>query len=201
MNGTRGTQRRSAVALALLACAVLAAGCLGRPPIEDRWTRLDIEGSSLSPYQTLSAGRESVTVQAAITYRAIRTGFAVVEMRASSSVPAATVALEPDAPRLRMAQDIDRLLAGSVTLGRATRAITGWDHLIQRLDLSFSANIPAAGDTSAAGGVFFVFYLGSGTEVERQDGTDTLIVTPFASTPYEILPVGMEFAVAPPGNR
>ena len=202
MNGTRGTQRRSAsIALALLACAVLAAGCLGKPKIEDRWTRLDVESSSLQPYQMLSAGRESVTVRAAITYRRILTGFVVAELRASPSVTGAAVQLDPEAPRLRMAQDIDALLANSVTLGRATRAFTGWDHLIQRMDFSFGANVPAAGDTTAAGGVFLVCYLGSGDEVERADGTDTLIVTPFLSSPYEILPVGMEFGVAGPGNR
>lgn len=204
MNGTRGTQRRSAalIVLALLACAVLAAGCLGKPKIEDRWTRLDVEASNLQPYQMLgAAGRESVSVRAAITYRRILTGFAVVELRASSSVASANVQLDPDAPRLRMAQDIDVLLANSVTLGRGTRAITGWDHLIQRIDFSFGANIPAIGDTTAAGGVFLVCYLGSGDEVERADGSDTLIVTPFLSTPYEILPVGMEFGVTGPGNR
>ena len=202
MNGTRGTQRRSAsMALALLACAVLAAGCLGKPKIEDRWTRIDVEGSSLRPYQQVSAGRESVQVSTAITYRSILTGFAVAELRASASVTPASVQLDPDAPRLRMAQDIDNLLANSVTLGRGTRAITGWDHLIQRIDFSFGANIPAAGDTTAAGGVFLVCYLAQGDEVERADGTDTLIVTPFPSTPYEILPIGMELSVASPGNR
>lgn len=201
MNGTRGAQRRSAPALALLACSVLATGCLGEPEIEDRWTRLDVESSSLRPYQTVSAGRESVQVRAAITYRSILTGFAVAELRASSSVPAASVRLDPDAPRLRMAQEIDHLLANSVTLGRGTRAITGWDHLIQRMDFSFGANVPAAGDTSAQGGLFLLCYLGQGDEVERPDGTDTLIVTPFPSQPYEILPIGMELTIGVPGNH
>ena len=46
----------------------------------------------------------------------------------------------------------------SVSLGRDTRLITGWDHLIQPFDFSFSASVPASGaefgercSTSASG--------------------------------------------------
>lgn len=100
MNGTRGTQRRSAVALALLACAVLATGCLGSPEIEDRWTRLDLESSSLRPYQTMSAGRESVTVRAAITCRQVLSFGANIPaagmlVPALASTPNASMALGP----------------------------------------------------------------------------------------------------------
>lgn len=173
-------------------------GCLGEPKIEDRWTRLDLESVNLTPYQAMPVGSApSVAVRAAITYRSIVTGFVVAELRASSTITPAEVTVHPDASRLGMARDIDRILANSVTLGRATRAITGWDHLVQRVDLSFTGSVPAALDTSGAapGSLFLICYLGSGEEVERFNDSDTLIVTPFDSMQYEILPVGMEFAL------
>ena len=173
-------------------------GCLGEPKIEDRWTRLDMESVNLTPYQAMPVGSApSVAVRAAITYRSIVTGFVVAELRASSTITPAEVTVHPDASRLGMARDIDRILANSVTLGRATRAITGWDHLVQRVDLSFTGSVPAAIDTSGAapGSLFLICYLGSGEEIERFNDSDTLIVTPFDSMQYEILPVGMEFAL------
>src|SRR5262245_8637578 len=172
--------------------AVLLAGCFDEPEIEDRWTRVDIDSSSLVPFQTLSAGsRESVTVQARVTFRRIVTGYAVVELRAST-LPTSAVVIHPDAPRVPMATGIDSVLNNSVSLGRATRAVTGWDHLIQNLSLGFSADVPAS-----ANGLFFLCYLADGDEIERGDGTDTLIVTPYMSTPNQILPVGMELAIGP----
>jgi hypothetical protein len=183
----------------LLAIVALG-GCLGEPEIEDRWTRLDVRGSSLAPGEVLAPGTNvSVNVQTAITYRAIVTGFVVTELRASPGITAADVGLRPDAPRLNMAQDIDRILANSVTMGRATRAITGWDHLIQEVNLSFTGVVPAASDSAGNPiGLFLISYLGEGEEIEQQDGSDSLIVTPFPSTEYEILPVGLELVVSGP---
>jgi len=183
----------------VLLATVLLGGCLGKPEIEDRWTRVDVVASSLTPYQALPTGAAPISVSAAITYRAIVTGFAVAELRGSTAVPAGAVELHPDANRVRMAQDIDGLLQSSVTLGRATRAVTGWDHLVQRIDFSFTGTVPAALDSSGAPtSLFLVCYLGQGVEVEQADGSDSLVVTPFGSTQYEILPVGMELGVAAP---
>jgi hypothetical protein len=192
---------RWGAAVLLGAGAVALGGCLGKPEIQDRWTRLDVVSSNLEPGAVLPSGVTTITVRTAITYRHIVTGFAVAELRASSSLPASSVQLAAthgqldQADRERMAADVDRVLANSVTMGRATRAITGWDHLIQRIDFSFRARVPAASD-SAATGLFLICYLGAGDEMRRADGTDSLIVTPFPSTSYEILPVGMELAVA-----
>ena len=185
--------------LALLALAlVLVAGCLDEPEIEDRWTLLEMQGATLSSLQPVSPGPiDSIRVNTTITYRSIITGFAVAELRASSSISSADVFLAPDAARERMAYDIDRILANSVSVGRATRAITGWDHLIQPIDFTFNAVVPGADSTGAPPGLFLVFYLGAGDEIERPDGTDTLIVTPFLSSDYEILPVGVELNVTP----
>ena len=180
------------------AAAFLLTGCFDAPEVEDRWTRLDITGASVVQDQALPPGSsQTITVGADITYRRILTGFAVAELRASSSVTNLSVTLDPTAERrLTMARDIDRILAGSTSLGRMTRAVTGWDHLIQHIDFTFDAGTPAAGDSSARG-LFLLCYLGSGEEVELPGGRDSIIVTPFASEPYEILPVGMELRVGP----
>ena len=194
--------RRNAARVAPLAvAAVLLAGCFDEPDVEDRWTRVDITGSSLVANQALPpSSSQTITVGADITYRRIVTGFAVAELRASSSVSNLGVEVTPDSPRLRMAQDIDRILAGSVSMGRMTRAVTGWDHLIQHVDFSFTGTTPAPSD-SLSRGLFLVCYLGSGEEIELPGGGDSIVVTPFLSEPYQILPVGMELSVAGSGSN
>lgn len=195
----RGRVRAACTLLVLLA-APLVGGCLEKPKIEDRWTRLDIVSSSLAQNQSVAPGvRESVTVRARITYRAIVTGFAVAELRASPNLGVHDVAVSPSADRVTMATDIDRLLANSVSVGRATRAITGWDHLMQTIDFSFGAVSPAAMDSSVTAGggpagLFLLCYLGSGEKIELRDGSDSIRVTPFPSAQYQILPVGLSLA-------
>ena len=203
MNAVSRIGRRLRPVWPLLAVAAVASGCLGTPEIEDRWTRVDIQGSNLSSGQTLPAGvPESIRVSTTITYRKLLTGFAVAELRASSTIPAGSVSIHPDAPRPGMAQDIDRILAGSVSIGRSVRAVTGWDHLIQPIQFAFSATPSSTVDSAgvsvgATTGLFLLCYLGSGEEIELPGGQDSIVVTPFPSTPYEILPVGMELHVGP----
>lgn len=197
-HGVRGAARLALLALASL----LAAGCLGEPEVEDRWTRVDVAGASLVPGQSVQAGTTiPVTVSADVIYRRVLTGYAVAELRASTGLASGTLVVHPRADRLRMASDIDRLLATSVSMGRMTRAITGWDHLIQRIDFAFTGAVPGSvTDSLGSGpvaGLFLVCYLGSGVEVELQNGMDSVIVTPFASAPYQILPVGLSLAVTP----
>ena len=137
-----------------------------------------------------------VSVRASITYRSILTGFAIAELRTSPTIAPDQVAVHPGAPRVRMASDIDSILVNSVSVGRATRAVTGWDHLIQTIDFAFTGTVPA--DTSGTpAGLYLVCYLGSGIEIELPNGQDSLIVTPFPSAPYEILPVGIELSAGP----
>jgi len=196
----RGVATAAALAWTLLVLA--SAGCLDEPKLEDRWTRVDMSGASLAPSQSVPAG-STIPVQVAsdIYYRRILTGYAVAELRASTTLSAATLQLDPNADRLKMANDMDRLLATSVSMGREARAVTGWDHLIQHIDFSFTGVVPGtvtdSVGTGPTAGLFLVCYLGSGVKVERQDGTDTVIVTPYASSPYQILPVGLSVTVAP----
>jgi hypothetical protein len=198
--GPSGPRQLAALAATATLVAALLSGCdaFDEPTIEDRWTRLDFAASNVTPGQIVPAGGNvQVNVNAAITYRSILTGFVVAEMRASSTVTPDMVSLHPDAPRELMAAQIDSLLTNSVSVGRATRAVTGWDHLIQHIDLTFTGS--AVRDTSGAApaGLFVICYLGSGDEIELENGEDSLVVTPFPSAQYEILPVGLELSVGP----
>lgn len=193
-------RRLSAVAL-LVAAAGLTGGCFDAPKIEDRWTRIDLLSSNITPNQSVTPGvPDSITMSTAVYYRSILTGFAVAELRASGTLANPSVTLDPNAPRVQMAQSIDAILLNSVSVGRATRAVTGWDHLIQHIDFGFSAVPPASMDTTmapngTATGLFLLCYLGSGRRVERRGQSDTIIVTPFNSSQYQILPVGMKLTV------
>ena len=192
---------RGGRALPLVVAAVALGGCFGAPQIEDRWTRVDLENSNLVPLQAVAIGTPlTISGRANITYRRILTGVVVAELRASSTLLSSAVAIRPDAERVPMAQAIELVLQNSVSLGRDARPVTGWDHLIQHLDFSFNGSIPAGTDSSGAPvSLFLVCYLGDGQRVERQGQPDTLIVTPFLSTTYRILPVGLELAVASGG--
>jgi hypothetical protein len=190
--------RRAAALLVVVAGALPLAGCLGKPTVEDRWTRIDLVSANHSQGQAVAPGvRDSIALVARVTYRSILTGYAVAELRASNTVPSGTVTLAPDADRPTMASDIDRILAGSVSVGRVVRPVTGWDHLVQTMALSFAAVPPAMVDTSGAtSGLFLLCYLGSGVKIELRDGSDSIAVTPYLSSAYEILPVGMKLSLA-----
>jgi len=193
----RPANARQALALALAAvlAAGLIGGCLGAPTLEDTWTRVDMISTNAVPYQVVAAGTDSFTMHTRITYRSILTGYAVAELRGSTTLLPTSFEVAPFAPRLAMAEDIDTILAHSVTLGRVTRAVTGWDHLMQDLQLDFSATVPAvltdSSGTGAPTGLFLLCYIGSGVKVERVNQPETLIVTPLGSTQYQLLPVGM----------
>ena len=197
----RAASLRALIPLALL--LVGSGGCLEAPKIEDRWTRVDLDHSSLAPGQALTAGTmDSIHVDARITYRRIVTGFFVAELRASATLGPSNVALNPDAPRVPMANDVDAVLANSVSIGRAVYPVTGWDHLIQPVSLDFRAMPQATVDSSgvslgATSGLFLVCYLGSGVKIERRGQADSIAVTPFLSAPNQLLPVGMELTVTP----
>lgn len=188
-------------ALLLAAAALGSAGCLWEPKIEDRWTRVDLQSANVLPLQAVPVGSGiALSGRATITYRAILTGAVVAELRASSTIPSLGSVVAPDAEREPMAAAIDRILASSVSLGRHAKLVTGWDHLIQPFDFSFSATVPATLDSAgvpigAPVGLFLVCYLGSGTRLELPGGGDSLVVVPFNSAQYQVLPVGLPLTV------
>ena len=119
--------RRTAAVVALAACALPVAGCFDAPKIEDRWTRIDLEGANHVPDQFVTPDvRDSISLTATIIYRSILTGYAVAELRASSTIGNGSVVLHPDAKREPMALDIDRILANSVSVGRAVMVWVPW---------------------------------------------------------------------------
>jgi hypothetical protein len=194
--------RAGATGLVLVALALANGGCLGAPKLEDRWTRVDMRGANLAVGQAVTAGSSvPVLVSSDITFRRILTGYAVAELRASTTFAPGSLQLRPDADRLRMANDMDRLLATSVSMGRMTRAITGWDHLIQHIDFSFTGVVPStvtdSTGTGPVAGLFLVVYLGSGVKLELPSGADSIIVTPFQSNQAQVLPVGLPLTVTP----
>lgn len=199
----KSARRPAAAAVVLSLLALASSGCLGEPKLEERWTRVDIQGASLASGQAVTAGSTvPVTMSTDITYRRILTGFAVAELRASTTFTPGSLRMRPDADRLQMANDIDQLLATSVSMGRMTRAVTGWDHLIQHIDFTFTGVVPGSTITDSTGtgpvaGLFLVCYLGSGVKLELPSGADSIVVTPFRSNEYEVLPVGLPLTVTP----
>ncbi len=183
------------VAMAVLLCgATTIVGCLDKPTIEERWTRVDIASSNPFAHQLVTAGAAlPVTMHATVTYRSVLTGFAVAELRVADSLGAVAMGMSPDVPRTEMARNIDQILAHSRSLGRSARAVTGWDHLIQPLDFSFSATAPM--DSAAASRLFLLCYLGSGERIELDSGADSILITPFISHEQEVLPAGLEVYV------
>lgn len=181
--------------LALTAAAIPA--CLDEPEIDETWTKLEFLSSTPGPLQQHSASQPiAVNVKGRITYRSILTGFLVAEVRYSPTIAPSSVTLNPEDHTLNDAQDIDRILANSVTAGRATRAATGFDHLMQDVELSFTAGVPA-GAAAGVGGLYLVFYMGDGDEVELASGEDSLVVTPFRSTDREVLHTGFAINLMP----
>ena len=63
-------------ALPLVLAGVLAGGCFDQPKLEDRWTRVDLLNSNLTPGQALTGSTlVPITMSTRITYRRIVTGY------------------------------------------------------------------------------------------------------------------------------
>jgi hypothetical protein len=191
---------RRVASLGALALAGLLSGCLGDPPIEERWTRLEVmsgpDAASIVPGQPTT-----ISVTARITYREILTGAVIAEVRASTSLQPADTGFEFDSDPLGEARDVDEVLRNSVSLGFASRAVTGFDHLVQDIPLTIdSAGLtpPIPNSTAAdslqgtASGLFLVVYFGQVDEVEIAGGEEIDVVTPFFSDQWEILSTGVE---------
>jgi hypothetical protein len=182
------------------------AGCLDEPPVEDRWNSIELLSSNINDETVIPVGTTTqVAVSARITFREILTGFVVAELRVSQSMEYSDVLLDFDERKIATSLDVDRILQQSVPAGRATQIVTGYPQLMRTLNLEFEATIPAAVDSTydPPGGdtrsMFLVLYMGSGDEIELEDGSDSLVIDPFHTQEDRILHKG--FAVpltAPP---
>ena len=191
---------RAGVPVAALAALALAgSGCLGEPPIEDRWTLLEITGGP-SAVTVIPGQPAAIDLSTRITYRELLTGAVVAEVRASNILTPADVDFSTPDPLVRT-QLVDYVIRNSSSLGFATRLTTGFDHLIQ----NFSMTIDAAGSApqmpdgfvvdslNVAGPgttLFLLVYYGQVDEVEIQGGDEIEVVTPFFSDQYDILATG-----------
>ena len=185
--------------------------CLSEPPIEERWTLLEIvEASPMSLEAFQGSAPVPVTVRARITYREILTGFLVVELRESVTLADGDTRFELAEHYLDIARDVDLVLANSTAIGSDTVPVTGFDHLIQEIDLSFEAN-PAQGAQAsprgsegrsprASAGLFLVLYFSDDVEeVELESGEEIEVIDPVLSTEADILSTGRELVPESPG--
>jgi hypothetical protein len=160
-------------------------GCLGEPEIEERWTRLDVDDLETLGDQPAGTGVE-IHVQGEVVYRSILTGAIVAEVRIGNGITPPT--FDPEAPRLEMLDAVDRVLASSTSAGFGVMMVTGWDHLIQDIDITFTADIPA---DPGSGGCYLLVYMADAEEVELPTGEEILVITPFDHTATEVLPLGV----------
>jgi hypothetical protein len=101
------------------------------------------------------------------------------------------VNLDPDAERMDVLGDVERILQNSTSAGFGAVPFTGWDHLIQSVNVGFSADVPAP---PPGGGVYLVLYLADGEEVELPTGEEILVIDPFDFRASEVLPAGIELS-------
>ena len=194
--------RAACAAAPLGAVALLLPGCLESPPLDQRWTLLELaNGPDVTTVTPGSPGQIALTAR--ITYRKLLTGFVIAEVRASDTLGPQDVTFTPHEDALTRARDVDRIIAQSTSLGFASRAVTGFDHLIQEIPLTIDAGLPppsaggAVADSVARAGVhpakglFLLVYFGNVDEVEMDDGSRVDVVTPFPSEGNEILSTGI----------
>ena len=168
-------------------CVFGLSGCLGEPEIEERWTRIDLQ--TPQPSSPITPGTAvPITVAGEIVYRSIITGSIVAEVRVSTTIPTGSTILDPDVSRLELLDTVDHILVNSVSAGFGVIPFTGWDHLIQDINIPFTADIPAPG----SGTVFLLLYLADADEIELPTGEEVIVIDPFDHTAMEAFPVAIE---------
>lgn len=171
------------------AFAALLGGCLGEPPVEQRWTLLEIVNASPTDPAGYAAGA-TVSMRTRITYREVLTGFLVGELRESATVGPDDTVFD-DARRYRdIASDVDLVLQNSVALGAQAVPVTGFDHLIHEVDVSFDTVAPTPGTS-----LFLLLYFSDDVEeVELAGGEEIEIIHPVFSTEMDVLSTGVEIS-------
>jgi hypothetical protein len=151
----------------------------------------------------------TIALTARITFRKLLTGFVIAEVRSSDTLSPSDIQFTPNEDPLQRARDVDRIISESTSLGFASRAVTGFDHLIEEIPLSIDAGFPppsaggAVADSLARAavhpgqGLFLLVYFGDVDEVEMDDGSRVDVVTPRPSEPNEILSTGVGITQGP----
>jgi hypothetical protein len=165
------------IGAAVIAGALLAAGCGEEPGPEDLLTLVEIDGGG-SPF---SPGDTAIATRVEITFRDWFNGGAVAEARVSSSLTVAQ--LEPllsgDAEARAEAWAL--VMAASMSAGFAERPMVGYRGLIREPEFVIPVTIPAGGDTAGNPftSAFVVAYLADVEEVEIEGQPDSLVVMPY----------------------
>lgn len=184
--------RRAGLALAVLSPLALAAaggGCLEAPGIEETWTRLELRSSQpTASTLVVPSGTLAVSVDARITFRAIRTGDLAIELRRGAAALAAANPLGADDEPRQHSRRVETLLAATTPVAGASRTVTGFDHLMMDTELAFTAPLPADLDSTEA--LWLLLFFGQGEEIRREGMADTVLVTPVAMDSLEILTTG-----------
>ena len=194
----------------LLAGLAFTAACLEEPPLEERWTYLEIvDATPTDAAQYSVGGTTPVAVSGRITYRELLTGFLVADLRATDVFTTDDTNFEredlQDMQYLDRAREVDLVLQNSISLGFDAVPITGFDHLIQDVTFSFDAGAIQPFQqvdttaTYAATGLFLLLYFSDDVqEVELSNGQEVEVVTPTFSDERDILSMGIELVPQPP---
>ena len=180
----------------------LLAGCLGKPPVEERWTHLEMIGVTVPDSAALRPGeRVTVRLDGRVTFRRLVTGFLVGEVRTTAELTADSLALD-DEDLVLASESVDHLLRRSTPVARAVKPLAGFPQLRRTVPMEFTVDVPATPGSvdGAAPSFFLVLYMGDGEEIELADGRDSLVVDPFETHEDEVLAQGRPLAFAPGGS-
>jgi hypothetical protein len=180
------------------------AGCLEKPPIEERWSNVRIDSQSVGDTTPLSPGDSTrVRVKTSVRFEDLITGFVVAELRASQSLSYEDIGFDSIEDPIVESELVEQIISQSIPAGRATRATVGFPQLIRRFDFDFDVRIPTivAGSYDPPGGntqsLFLVVYLAEGDEVRLATGQDSLVVDPFLTQDMQVLHKGLAIPLNP----
>lgn len=184
--------------LGLLAIVLTAAGCLEEPPIEERWSNVRIDGQSLEGAAPLAIGDSTrITVATSVRFEDLVTGFVVAELRASQSLGYEDLAIDTIEDPILESEAVERIIAQSIPVGRATHATVGFPQLIRRFEFQFDVQIPSfvSENYDPPGGspqsLYLLVYLAEGDEIRLTTGQDSLVVNPFVTQDMRVLHKGI----------
>lgn len=187
------TRHRCSVLLVLCAAAGFA-GCLGEPEVEERWTNLEFLEASTGPALSFAPGDSiDATLRARVTFRGHFIGFMVAEWRVSHTLTADSLFLDHELDAIAASENVGRLLQHSQPLTRTVRGLAGYPALRRTMESEITTTVPAMVNGAfdrpggATRGLFLVLYMGEGEEIELEDGSDSLAVTPFDTREDEVL--------------